>query len=96
MYHLPKEIIEYIYQFDSTSKTNYNNVIYELNTLHDEYNNFYYNNTHIIKQIVRCGYPQIKNSMHLKWLNTYGIKYNPGYYILNRNKDLENDKNLSK
>ena len=94
MYHLPKDIILYIYEFDSTYKINYNNVIYELNDVYDEYNRFYNNNTHIIKQIVRCGYP-IKNSLHLRWLNAYGIKYNPGYYILNKNKDLKDDKNLS-
>lgn len=78
MKNLPNEILYKIFQYDSTYKDKYNQVIEELCNLLDKYDRLFWNN-HQLKLNVWCCDKKV-----LKWINDFGIKYNPIKFILSK------------
>ncbi len=84
MYHLPNEVIIYIWEYDSTYYDKYKLIINELNRHFITYNKTYYEYTRLYKRMIWNGY--IKKTKHfMEWFHKFGVNYDPGYYILNQN-----------
>lgn len=83
MYHLPHEILFYIYEFDSTYYEKYNKVLDELNELCNEYHEIWWKYTKLYRRLIWSGNIR-KSTVLMEWFKRYGINYDPAYYILNK------------
>ena len=85
MYHLPHEILLYIYEFDSTYYEKHNKVLDELNELCSEYHEIWWKYTNMYRRLIWTGNIR-KSTALMEWFKCYGINYDPAYYILNKKK----------
>ena len=85
---IPIEVINYLYEFDNTSKNKYSNCIRELNFLLLEYNERYSFCKKVVLNAIQGDevfYPYSEECF--EWVKTYGLNYNPSSFILKKNME---------
>ncbi len=88
MYQLPNELILQIWEYDSTYYNKYKSVVQELNQHFIFYKKTYFEYTRLYRRIIWSG--NIRKSKHLMgWFHKFGVNYDPGYYILNKDTNKQ-------
>ena len=93
MYHLPKELVLYIWEYDSTYCDKYKGVMQELKDHCNDYNKSYFKYTQLHRCMFWSGCLR-KTKELMDWSSRFGVNYDPGYYILNKNTDKHYNYNV--
>ena len=80
MFDLPDDVLRKIYEYDSLKNDHQKKIISELESYLDDYDRKFWN-YHMMKSNVYSNTNGVG-----KWINKYGINYNPTKFILKKGK----------